>query len=165
MNRWGSGIKIPGLSQFFACRSWWRLDNLADITATFEHVITLIEVSSTTTITCFDNLLAAEHLWQGKCFWHSEERASWYILIIKPTIYTNSQIYFWNRTLHVSDRFSVHHQECSTVHTAIHTGYADCLLASSQHNLHDIYLLLSTVLDSWWWRENLSETCRFLFQK
>jgi len=39
-----------------------------------------------------------------------------------------SQIYFWNRTLHVSDSFSVHHQESSTVHTAIgicHTGYAD----------------------------------------
>jgi len=32
-----------------------------------------------------------------------------------------------------------------TVHTAIsicHTGYADCLLASSQYNLYDIYLLL-----------------------
>jgi hypothetical protein len=56
-----------------------------------------------------------------------------------------SQIYFWNRTLHVSDCFSVQHQESTTVHTAIglcHTGYADCLLASSQHNLNDIYLLL-----------------------
>jgi hypothetical protein len=42
-----------------------------------------------------------------------------------------SQLYFWNRTLHVSDSFSVYHQESSTVHTAIHTGYADCLLASS----------------------------------
>jgi len=50
-----------------------------------------------------------------------------------------SQIYFWNETLHVSDSSSVHHQEFSTVHTAIHTGYADCLLASSQHNLYDIY--------------------------
>jgi len=30
----------------------------------------------------------------------------------------------------------------STVHTAIHTDYADCLLASSQRNLYDIYLLL-----------------------
>jgi len=30
----------------------------------------------------------------------------------------------------------------STVHTAIHTGYADCLRACSQHNLYDIYLLL-----------------------
>ena len=51
----------------------------------------------------------------------------------------NSQIYFWNKTLHVSDRFSVNHQESSTVYTAIgicHTGYADCLLISSQHNLY-----------------------------
>ena len=50
---------------------------------------------------------------------------------------------------------TVHHQESSTVYTAIgicHTGYADCLLAGSgsslipladsQHNLYDIYLLL-----------------------
>jgi len=29
------------------------------------------------------------------------------------------QIYFRNRTLHVSDSYSVHHQESSTVHTAI----------------------------------------------
>ena len=31
-----------------------------------------------------------------------------------------------------------------------HTGYADSLLASSQHNLYDIYILLCvfTVLDS-----------------
>jgi hypothetical protein len=36
--------------------------------------------------------------------------------------------------------FSVHHQESSTVYKAI--SYADCLLASSQHNLYDIYLLL-----------------------
>jgi len=41
-----------------------------------------------------------------------------------------SQIYFWNKTLHVSNSSSVHHQESRTVHTAIHTGYADCLLAS-----------------------------------
>ena len=29
------------------------------------------------------------------------------------------QIYSWNENLHVSDRFSVHHQESSTVHTAM----------------------------------------------
>jgi len=39
-------------------------------------------------------------------------------------------------------------------------------LASSQqkpvwHTSFDVY----TVLDSWWWTENLSETCRVLFQK
>ena len=41
---------------------------------------------------------------------------------------------FWYRTLHVSDRFTVHHQESSTVYKAIgicHTGYADCLLEGS----------------------------------
>jgi hypothetical protein len=30
-----------------------------------------------------------------------------------------SQIYFGNETLHVSDNFSVHHQELFTVHTAM----------------------------------------------
>jgi hypothetical protein len=30
-----------------------------------------------------------------------------------------SQIYSWNKTLHVSDNSSVHHQEFFTVHTAI----------------------------------------------
>ena len=45
-------------------------------------------------------------------------------------------------TLHVSDSISVLHQESSTVHTEILTGYADCLLAGSQPNLYDIDLLL-----------------------
>ena len=48
-----------------------------------------------------------------------------------------SQINFWNRILHVSDRFSVHHQESITAYTAIgicHTRYADCLLAGSGWN-------------------------------
>ena len=56
-------------------------------------------------------------------------------VLIKLKRCTNSQIYFWNRTLHVSDRFFVHHHESNTVHTAIsicHTGFAECLLASSQ---------------------------------
>ena len=59
----------------------------------------------------------------------------------KPTRCTNFSNLFWNRTLHVSDSFSVHHQESSTVHTAIgicHTDYADCLLASySKINLRN----------------------------
>ena len=41
------------------------------------------------------------------------------ILIIKPTICTNFSNLFWNKTLHVSDSSSVHHQEFSTVHTAM----------------------------------------------
>ena len=43
-------------------------------------------------------------------------------------------MYFWNRTLHVSDRFSVHHQGSSTVYTTMgicHTDFAGYLLAGS----------------------------------
>jgi hypothetical protein len=40
-------------------------------------------------------------------------------LIIEPTRCTNFSILFWNETLHVSDSSSVHHQEYSTVHTAM----------------------------------------------
>jgi len=68
----------------------------------------------------------------------------WHILVWKQRDALISQIYFWNGTLHVSDRFSVHHQESSTVYTAINT-----------------IRICHTVLDSWWWKENLSETCKF----
>ena len=51
---------------------------------------------------------------------------------------TNEMHYFSNlflfRTLHVSERFTVHHQESNTVHTTIgigHAVYADRLLARS----------------------------------
>ena len=54
-----------------------------------------------------------------KQIWRSDDRASWYILVIKPTRCTNSQICFWNKTLHVLDSYSVHLQEIFTVHTAI----------------------------------------------
>jgi len=44
---------------------------------------------------------------------------------------------FWQRTLNVSDRFTVHHQGLNTVFTATgicHNCYVGCLLAGSQHN-------------------------------
>jgi hypothetical protein len=40
-------------------------------------------------------------------------------LIINQLDAPVSQIYFWNETLHVSDRTCVHHQEFLTVHTAM----------------------------------------------
>jgi hypothetical protein len=65
-----------------------------------------------------------------------------HLLIIK----TNEMHYFSNlfryRTLHVSDTFTLHHQESSTVHTAIgicHKGYADCLLVRSGCILTNTY--------------------------
>jgi len=43
--------------------------------------------------------------------WHSEDRASWYILTIKAneTHYFSNLFWYW--TLRVSDRSTVHHQE------------------------------------------------------
>jgi len=62
---------------------------------------------------------------------------------------------FCSSTLHVSDGFSVHHQESKTVHTAsgiCQTDSADCLLAGTEFYLvpasrqsaesADIYLML-----------------------
>ena len=71
-------------------------------------------------------------------------------LIIEPTKCTNfSKFLFWNETLHVSDSSSVHHQEFSTLHTAvvyvIQVMLTACeqehlfVLASCQHDLYDIY--------------------------
>jgi hypothetical protein len=40
-------------------------------------------------------------------------------LIIKPTSCTNFSNLFGNETLHVSDSYTVHHQEFFTVHTAV----------------------------------------------
>jgi len=41
------------------------------------------------------------------------------VIIINRTRCTNISIYFWDKTLHVSDSSSVHHQEFFTVHTAM----------------------------------------------
>ena len=48
-----------------------------------------------------------------------------HVPVIKPTRCTNFSNLLWNKTVHVLDSSSVHHQEFSTVHTAIgicHTG-------------------------------------------
>jgi len=54
-------------------------------------------------------------------------------------------VLFCSSTLHVSDGLSIHHQEPKTVHTAsgiCQTDCVGCLLASSQQNLFDIYVML-----------------------
>jgi len=74
---------------------------------------------------------------------------SCFILIIKQTRCTNFSNLFWNRTLHISDRFTVHHQESSTVYTAIgicHKRYADCLLAGSGWNIKNKETMARDVL-------------------
>jgi len=39
------------------------------------------------------------------------------------------------------------------------------LLASCQQTCMTYTTAVCTVIDSWWWTEELSETCRVLFQK
>ena len=75
---------------------------------------------------------------------------------------------FWNKTLHVSDSSSVHHQEFFTVHKAMEqvgTSFVPILLASCQQTCMTYAIAMRTVKNSWWWTEELSETCRVLFQK
>jgi len=48
------------------------------------------------------------------------------ILITKPVRCTNFSNLFWNKTLHVSDSFSVHHRQCFTVHTAVVNAIEVC---------------------------------------
>jgi hypothetical protein len=83
------------------------------------------------------------------------DRASWQILIIKPTRCTNFSNLFWNETLHISDNSSAHHHEFFTVHTAMVSGLQTCMT---------YVIAVCTVKNSWWWAKELSETCRALFQ-
>ena len=60
------------------------------------------------------------------------------------TIYVHLLVSYLNRTLHVADTFSVHHQEFFTLHTAIgiwHTGFADCFRVRSGWNGSYILIL------------------------
>ena len=81
---------------------------------------------------------------------------------IKPTRGTlSSQIYFWNKTLHVSDSSSVHHQEYFTINTVMVNliqlaSKIRILLASCQQTYMTITITVHTVKNSWWWTEELS---------
>jgi hypothetical protein len=93
--------------------------------------------------------------------------------IIKRTRYIKFSILFWNETLHGSDSCSVHHQEYFTVHTAMVYVIPVCeqlasrmriLPASCQKNGMTYTIAVCTVKYSWWWTEELSETCKVSFQ-
>jgi len=70
----------------------------------FEFWFPLIQIVRSVTV-CTDRWLV-QSTWPW-FFWHSEDRSSWYILIITPMRCTNFSNLFWNKTLHVSDSFSV----------------------------------------------------------
>ena len=109
------------------------------------------------------------------------------LLIINPTRGSNFSNLFWNETLHVSDNSFVHHQEFFLLYTQV------CRQLSSRirmfhpdpaRKLYDISwsgrswscskavykpvwhttLLCVQKKNSWWWTEELSETCRVSFR-
>jgi len=98
--------------------------------------------------------------------------------LIKTTDAPISQIYFCQETLHVSGSSSAHHQEFSTVHSALVYVMQFWLQLSSTTRMDHLVVLESclqicmtytsaecTVENSWWWAEELPETCRVSWQK
>jgi len=101
-------------------------------------------------------------------------------LRMKPTRSTNFSNLFWNETtcfgLFLCPSSGVIH--CTHSNSISHTDLADCLRAGSGWNCRSILILLAsslqtcmkyaiavyTVNNSWWWTEELSETCRVSFQ-
>jgi len=117
----------------------------------------------------------------GQEIWHSDDRASWYILIIKLTRRTNFSNLFleWNSTC-FEQVFCPSAGVSYCIHNNRYMSYRFCWLLASRirMELHPdpankqsakpvwhIPIAVYTVLDSWWWTENLFETCRVLFQK
>ena len=85
--------------------------------------------------------------------------------VIKPTRCTNFTNLFCHETLHVSDSSSLHHQEfihCILSNGICHTGWS-CSKAVYKPVWH-IPLLSVQWINSWWWIEELSETCRVSWQ-
>jgi hypothetical protein len=81
---------------------------------------------------------------------------SFSISIVKPTRCTISQIYF----------ILEQHSTCfglSIIRSLrLYIQFQVCVIQGATEPVW--YDAVSTVLDSWWWTERLSETCRVLFQ-
>ena len=97
--------------------------------------------------------------------------------IMKPTRCTNFTNLLWHETPHVSDSSSVHHQEfihCTLNNGICHTGTVHTTFEQDQDGtavpswtcskavykpVWLIPLLSVQWINSWWWTEELSETC------
>jgi len=106
--------------------------------------------------------------------------------VIKPTNCTNFENLFCHETLHVSDNSSVHHQEFihftlnnGICHTGLQTAFEQdqdgtavpsCAVPSWScskavyKTLWHISLLSVQWINSWWWTDVFSETCRISWQ-
>jgi hypothetical protein len=91
--------------------------------------------------------------------------------VIKPPRRNNFTNLFCHETLHVSDSSFVHHQEfihCTPSNGICHTGtvqlssrsICSCSKAVCTMPVWHISLLSVQWINSWWWTDELSETCR-----
>jgi hypothetical protein len=86
----------------------------------------------------------------------SERNTSFFI--IRPTRCTNFTNLFCHETLHISDSSSVHHQEF--IHYTLSKGICHTAFEQGSKAVWYIPLLYSVQwINSWWWTEELSETC------
>jgi hypothetical protein len=86
--------------------------------------------------------------------------------VTEPSRCTNFTNLFCYETLHVSDSSSVHHQEvihCTLSIGIYHTAFVDSWKAVYKPAWH-IPLLSVQWINSWWWTDELSETCRVSWQ-
>jgi len=103
--------------------------------------------------------------------WYSEDRASWYILIIKANGMHNfsnlfDKVVYMFRTGPLSIIRSI--STLNTVYTAIGNCHVSSILttlayshSTSMTNTDCVYTVLRY---SWWWTVDLSKTCRVLYQ-
>jgi hypothetical protein len=97
--------------------------------------------------------------------------------VIKPTRCTNFTNLFFHETLRVSDSSSVHHQEfihgtlrngiCQTAFEQDQDGTAVLSWACSKAVYKPVWhipFLSVQWINSWWWADELSETCRVSWQ-
>jgi hypothetical protein len=97
--------------------------------------------------------------------------------IIKQTKRTNFTNLSWHETLHVSDSSSTHHQEfihCTLGNAICHTGLKTAFEQDQDGNADPSWYCSKAVytpvwhiplpsvqwINSWWWAEDLPETCR-----
>jgi len=111
-----------------------------------------------------------------KLICRSGDRASWKILIIKPTRCTNFSNLCFGHFLCPSPRvFLLYTQQWYMSYR-----FADSLRAASGRNYSSVLMLLASCQQTcmthtnavctvkktpWWWTEEMSETCRVLFEK
>jgi hypothetical protein len=97
--------------------------------------------------------------------------------VIKPTRCSNSTNLFCHEILHVSDSSSVHHQEL--IHCTLSSGLCHTAVEQDQDGTAvpswscstDVYkpvwhtpFLSVQWINSWWWTDELFETCRTSWQ-